>query len=206
MAILRWRQRRLAFSVAVALVLVLPARLRPAAAVFGVGYASVTAFATLSAGWHRPSDSLAAFLVVGAWAAGAEAVVMGWSRSAASGQPSVGQGHRATSRRLAIAAAYMLAFGAIVASVIVTTQLDSYGGAAEVLAYVAAAAAISGTAAALMAAFIAVLADVVCPVNHDSVRQGRLTSQRLSEALSDRVVTGSGVDRLTSNSKRSRWR
>lgn len=46
---------------------------------------------------------------------------------------------------------------AIVAAVIVTTQLDTYGPPAQVLAYVAGAGAVSGTGAAIMAALLAVL-------------------------------------------------
>ncbi|PMR61369.1 PA-phosphatase [Verrucosispora sp. ts21] len=58
-----------AASVAVALVLVLPPKGRAFAAVVGAAYAAVAGVATLSAGWHRPSDAVAAFLVVGVWAA-----------------------------------------------------------------------------------------------------------------------------------------
>ncbi|WP_091089741.1 phosphatase PAP2 family protein [Micromonospora nigra] len=58
-----------AASVAVALVLVLPRRVRALGAFIGAGYAAVAGVATLSAGWHRPSDAVAAFLVVGVWAA-----------------------------------------------------------------------------------------------------------------------------------------
>ncbi|MFI6823529.1 phosphatase PAP2 family protein [Micromonospora sp. NPDC050187] len=58
-----------AASVAVALVLVLPRKVRVPGAFLGAGYAAVNGVATLSAGWHRPSDAIAAFLVVGGWAA-----------------------------------------------------------------------------------------------------------------------------------------
>ena len=58
-----------AASVAVALVLVLPPKARGPGAVIGVGYAALVGVATMSAGWHRPSDSIAAFLIVGIWAA-----------------------------------------------------------------------------------------------------------------------------------------
>jgi membrane-associated phospholipid phosphatase len=58
-----------AASVAVALVLVLPPKARGPAAVVGAGYAALIGVATMSAGWHRPSDSIAAFLIVGLWAA-----------------------------------------------------------------------------------------------------------------------------------------
>ena len=59
-----------AASVAVALVLVLPPRLRGTTALLGAGYAALTAVATLSAGWHRPSNAVAALIIVGGWAAG----------------------------------------------------------------------------------------------------------------------------------------
>ncbi|MCX4388207.1 phosphatase PAP2 family protein [Micromonospora peucetia] len=58
-----------AASVAVALVLVLPRTVRVFGAFLGAGYAAIAGVATLSAGWHRPSDAVAAFLVVGVWAA-----------------------------------------------------------------------------------------------------------------------------------------
>src|SRR5262249_47992480 len=58
-----------AASVAVALVLVLPPRARGIGALIGAGYAAFVGVATMSAGWHRPSDSIAAFLIVGLWAA-----------------------------------------------------------------------------------------------------------------------------------------
>lgn len=143
-----------AFSVVVALVLVLPVRLRPAAATLGVAYASVAALGTLSAGWHRPSDSIAAFLVVGAWAALVGAVLVvhhGEGRA-----PVAGDTHLSATRRLGAASAYLLAFGGLVSVIIVTTQLDTYGPAAQVLAYVAGGGLIAGTGAAVMAAVLAV--------------------------------------------------
>ncbi|WP_307845035.1 phosphatase PAP2 family protein [Actinotalea solisilvae] len=57
-----------AASVAVALLLVVPRRVRPAAAVAGTVYTLATGVSTLVAGWHRPSDVVAAVLVVLAWA------------------------------------------------------------------------------------------------------------------------------------------
>ncbi|HEU4911867.1 MAG TPA: phosphatase PAP2 family protein [Actinomycetes bacterium] len=143
-----------AFSVAVALVLVLPVRLRAAAAGFGVAYASVAALSTLSAGWHRPSDSVAAFLVVGVWATAVGAVLV--VRHGDEQVDTDTGSHSTTTRRLAAAAAYLLAFGALVAVVILTTQLDTYGQAAQVLAYVAGGGAIAGTGCAVMAAVLAV--------------------------------------------------
>lgn len=67
-------------SVVIAAVLVLPPRLRPAAALGGAGYAAFIGVATVAAGWHRPSDAVAGLLVVGGWAAaaGIVLVVAGW--------------------------------------------------------------------------------------------------------------------------------
>jgi hypothetical protein len=145
-----------AFSVAVALVLVLPVRLRAVAAAAGVGYTTLTAMATLSAGWHRPSDSVAAFLVVACWAAlvGVVLVVLH------AGNGTVGEvddTHVTTSRRLARVASYLLAFGVLVGVVVMTTRLDTYNTLTQVLAYAAGGGVIAGTSAAVMAALLAVM-------------------------------------------------
>jgi len=58
-----------AASVAFALVLVLPAAVRGMVALIGAGYVSVIAVATVWAEWHRPSDTIAALLIVLAWGA-----------------------------------------------------------------------------------------------------------------------------------------
>ncbi|NTW41804.1 MAG: phosphatase PAP2 family protein, partial [Cellulomonadaceae bacterium] len=57
-----------AASVAAALVLVVPRRVRPAAALVGAAYTVATGISTLVGGWHRPSDVVAAVLVVLGWA------------------------------------------------------------------------------------------------------------------------------------------
>ena len=52
---------------AFALVLVLPYAMRAAVALAGAAYVTVIAVATVWAHWHRPSDTVAALLVVLAW-------------------------------------------------------------------------------------------------------------------------------------------
>ena len=160
-----------ALSVVAALVLVVPAALRPVVAVAGVAYASVTGLATLSAGWHRPSDAVAAFLVVGAWAAGVGALLVllgqpadaGDAVSAGDDEPLVA--HQRTARLLAVSAGYLLAFGGLLSAVIVGTDLTSEGGASALVpAYLAGGGAIAGTAAAVMAALLLV-AHRVAPTN-----------------------------------------
>lgn len=59
----------IAASAVVALVLVLPPVARGVGAVIGSLYASLVGVATLSAGWHRPSDAVSSILLVGVWAA-----------------------------------------------------------------------------------------------------------------------------------------
>jgi membrane-associated phospholipid phosphatase len=56
-----------AASVAFALVLVLPAAIRGMVSLIGATYVAVIAVATVWAEWHRPSDTIAALLVVLAW-------------------------------------------------------------------------------------------------------------------------------------------
>ena len=63
-----------AASVAAALVLVVPRRVRPSAAVLGAIYTTATGVSTLVGRWHRPSDAIAAVLVVLAWAGVATAI------------------------------------------------------------------------------------------------------------------------------------
>jgi membrane-associated phospholipid phosphatase len=58
-----------AASVAFALILVLPPALRATAALIGAAYTAVISIGTVWAQWHRPSDLIAALLVVLAWGA-----------------------------------------------------------------------------------------------------------------------------------------
>lgn len=56
-----------AAAVAAALILVVPVRGRSVAALAGAAYTALTGVSTLVGGWHRPSDVVAAVLVVLAW-------------------------------------------------------------------------------------------------------------------------------------------
>lgn len=68
-------------SLAIAAVLVMPRRLRPATALVGTVAALVVGFATVAAGWHRSSDVIGAWLVVGTWSALAAATMVAGGRS-----------------------------------------------------------------------------------------------------------------------------
>ncbi|MGZ4493644.1 MAG: phosphatase PAP2 family protein [Nocardioides sp.] len=74
-----------AFSAAAALVLVVPVALRRVAAVVGASVGALVAVATMSAGWHRAGDALAAFCVVGFWSVVAAWVVLHRSDQAVPG-------------------------------------------------------------------------------------------------------------------------
>jgi membrane-associated phospholipid phosphatase len=64
-----------AASVAFALMLVLPAAIRGLVALIGASYVAVIAVGTVWAEWHRPSDTIAALLVVLAWGGVVSAVL-----------------------------------------------------------------------------------------------------------------------------------
>ncbi len=63
-----------AASVSAALILATPRAWRPAVTVLAVGYTGATGISTLVGQWHRPSDVIAALLVVLAWTAAVCAV------------------------------------------------------------------------------------------------------------------------------------
>lgn len=65
-----------AMSLAVALVLVVPTAARAMAAFGGLVYATLVGAGTVTAGWHRPSDAIAAYLIVMAWAGISVAVLI----------------------------------------------------------------------------------------------------------------------------------
>lgn len=65
-----------AMSLAVALVLVVPTAARVLAAGWGIVYATLVGAGTVTAGWHRPSDVVAAYLIVMAWAGISVAVLI----------------------------------------------------------------------------------------------------------------------------------
>jgi len=65
-----------AAAFAIGLTLVLPPAARGLVSVIGASYAAIVGIATLSSGWHRPSDVIAAYLIAGGWAAFAGLVLV----------------------------------------------------------------------------------------------------------------------------------
>jgi membrane-associated phospholipid phosphatase len=151
-----------AASFAVALILVLPPRLRGAAAVLGAGYTALAGVATLSAGWHRPSDAVAAMLVVGAWAAAAGFLLIVLLRPGA--QVEGEDARPVATRALVLGGLALLAVAAV--SVALTNQVlstppDALSRNRLLAAYAGSAAGIAGTAALIMALVLATAHRVV---------------------------------------------
>ncbi|MFI7430667.1 phosphatase PAP2 family protein [Micromonospora sp. NPDC049836] len=147
-----------AASVAIALILVLPPKVRVLGAFLGAGYAAAAGVATLSAGWHRPSDAVAAFLLVGGWAAVGGLVLLFFQRDRAEILP-------ADAHRLAAALLGLVGVLALAACGLALAWLTAYSGtpAAELgrrplfIGYAGSAAGIAGTMAVVAALVLAVV-------------------------------------------------
>lgn len=152
-----------AMSVGAAFVLVAPSRLRALVAVLAAGYGATTGVATLSAGHHRPSDAIAACLVVGAWAAGLAAltVLVVPTREPV---PGLSSGHQLVAGVLAAGAAGLLVVGAVATfgtARLLPADLDR---AQLLVAYGGGAAMIAGTALAVVASLMVVINQIVPPL------------------------------------------
>lgn len=154
-----------AASVAIALVLVLPSGLRGLAAVVGAGYATLAGVATMSAGWHRPSDAVAALLVVGAWAAVAGLLLVVAGRGDDAGQPTMaGRPHRVAMWLLGIVGVASLAAAAVAMMVTdgaLAEPVDALGRSRLLTAYAGGAAGIAGVACLVTAGMLATVHLVV---------------------------------------------
>jgi membrane-associated phospholipid phosphatase len=169
-----------AASVAVALIFVLPARIRGVAGLLGAGYAALTGVATVSAAWHRPSDAVAALLLVGAWAALAGLVLFALGRRDAATDrgtgPGAGTGADPGSDRFAARAhpfaimtlvlAMIVFLGVALAGLRLTHQVLAVPATDQAwrrlfVAYASSAAGIVGTAALVVAVVLATVHRVV---------------------------------------------
>ncbi|MEQ4299836.1 phosphatase PAP2 family protein [Plantactinospora sp. B6F1] len=151
-----------AASVAIALVMVLPPRVRGWAALVGAGYAAATGVGTLSAGWHRPSDAVAALLVVGAWASAASLTLLLTQRETA--QVAAVDGNRRASAVLAIVGLALLLVAAVAlgwTDGVRSTPITEFGRRQLLVAYGGSAAGIAGTAALVTALVLVTLHRVV---------------------------------------------
>lgn len=151
-----------AASVAVALILVLPARLRGIGAMLGAVFTAIAGVATLSAGWHRPSDAVAALLVVGGWACAVSLFIVVAQRR----HGDVDYGHSSRfSLSLLLLAGVALAGAAGVAAwltePVLATPPENLSRSRLLVAYAGGAAAIAGTAGLLLASVLATVHRVV---------------------------------------------
>jgi membrane-associated phospholipid phosphatase len=137
-----------AASVALGLVLVLPARLRPPAAAAGGVVVALAGFALVLVGWHLPSDVAGGLLLTGAWLAMALAAL--------SPEPAERDAGPAAGQILLAAAPAAALVAAVVGALLLAEPEDALSGGRAV-AFVVAGGALGATALALPAAF-AVLA------------------------------------------------
>jgi peptidoglycan/LPS O-acetylase OafA/YrhL len=145
-----------AASVAIALVLVLPRQVRAWGALLAAGYAAVAGVATLSAGWHRPSDAIASMLIVGAWAAIAGILLLISQRESAQVEPR--DAHRLAASLLGLGGLALLAVAAVAlrrTDEVLAIPPDELNRPRLLVAYLGGAAAIAGTAS-LMTALVLV--------------------------------------------------
>ncbi|MFJ8582079.1 phosphatase PAP2 family protein [Micromonospora sp. NPDC093277] len=147
-----------AASVAVALILVLPRKVRAVGAFLGAGYAAAAGVATLSAGWHRPSDAIAAYLVVGAWTAVAGLMLLFFQRDRAASSPA--DAHRAAATVLGLGGALaVVTSGLALFWLLRLTDIpaDELARRPLFIGYAGAAAGIVGTMAVVAALVLAVV-------------------------------------------------
>ncbi|MGN9812537.1 phosphatase PAP2 family protein [Micromonospora sp. BQ11] len=141
-----------AAAVGVALVLVLPRTVRAVGAFVATAYAAIAGVATLSAGWHRPSDAVAAYLVVGVWAALAGLLLLITQREQA--QVESADAHRVATLVLGVGGLVAVAGCALALAWLVEVPRaapDELGRRPLFVGYAGSAAGIAGTMAVVMA-------------------------------------------------------
>lgn len=147
-----------AASLALGLVIVLPARWRAPAAVLGLAYAAAVGVATVTAGWHRPSDVVGGFLITVAWAAVVCAALEAWAPPAPPRQArAVRRGVRVTVAFLALATVLLAGFGLAAARMVESFNDRNLRTLPVGASYVGSVAAIAATGAALVALFVGAL-------------------------------------------------
>lgn len=151
-----------AASVAVAVVLVLPRTARVWGAFLGAAYTALAGVATLSAGWHRPSDAIASLLVVGFWAALVGLGLLMTDR--ADTAPRSADAHRVATGMLILAAVALLAMAWYAADwtlALRPTPADELSRNRLFIAYAGSAAGIAGVASLTLGLVLATVHRVV---------------------------------------------
>lgn len=147
-----------AMSIALAALLVVPARARPLAAVVGMGFALAVSFCVVILGSHFPSDVLGGFLLAAFWALVVAAAVLAasarWPERAGRTRLTASLGRAADAAATlgtAALAALVLGLAVVVAGSLVLTRGD------ELAAFAGAHTAVVAVAAAIFLAAAGVL-------------------------------------------------
>lgn len=146
-----------AFSLGLAMLVVLPNRWRPVQVAAVAGMGTFVGASTVIGGWHLPSDVVAAFAVAGAWAGLSMLLALPALRSPDPVDRGSWAGGRPARRALAYGL-YGLTASALAGVVLVVGGL-SYGGRPRDLLLVAVGLSAIGVAAALLAAAAALACD-----------------------------------------------
>jgi len=164
-----------AFSLALALLLVVPGRWRGPTAVAGALYAAAVGAATVTAGWHRPSDVLGAFLVTVGWAAVVSAVLVAeWGPGSAAGRRHALRSDRLVIPLLAVGAVLLGVVGFAVAGAVADLRDPHF----EAVNFGAAYAGSVAATFAIGPALVAVLLSCLRAVSLDDPRQRAPAGQR----------------------------
>jgi membrane-associated phospholipid phosphatase len=151
-----------AMSVVIALVLVVPPKARGVVAILGAVYAAFAGVATMSLGWHRPSDVAGAVLIVGGCAALAcLMLVLAHGRDA---RVRTDDARPLAVALLTIASVLLLAISAGAfwwVDGAATTPVDELGRGTLLAAYAGAAVGIAGATSAVTALTLAAMHRVV---------------------------------------------
>lgn len=142
-------------ALAIALVIVVPRRLRPAAAVLGAAVAIGVSFSIVGLGWHFPSDIVGGYLLATGWAlvllAGLRAAQARYPERHLRGRLEAAT-ERVTAFGLATALVALAAATSVAGLVVLVTRLpDVAGYARDHTTFIAVAGAVSLSALALLA-------------------------------------------------------
>lgn len=151
-----------AMSVSIALLLVVPPALKSMVAVLGGLGSAAMGIATLSAGWHRPSDAVAAYFVVGAWAAGLAAMFV---LTGAAGQAPLRRRLPVTVLSLLVTAG-LAAWAIGCAALFTANSQDGIAGRRRLFADYAGGAALTAGTALVVTAALLVVAHVIADHPH----------------------------------------
>jgi membrane-associated phospholipid phosphatase len=151
-----------AASLVVALLIVVPARWRGLVAVAGTAYAVFVGAATVTAGWHRPSDVVGGFLVTVAWASAICALlVAGRGPGSRAGRREARQSGRLAVPLLVVGALMLAVVGFAFAGTLAAIEDRQLQTVPFGAAYTGSVASILAACSVLVAAFLACLRGVV---------------------------------------------